>query len=192
MRRARLPGARPTWSDAGPLGAEELARALSGPRLLAAPARPDDAAPLQACLEGAPGYFAETEGGPAGPAAALALLGEAEADAQRRLLLFRARPSGPVLGLLDLLVDYPEPRVAHVALLLLREACQGRGLGREAVHALESALRAGDCRALRLSVVDESPGARAFWERMGFAAVGRLERGVTVFEKPLAPSRRLP
>ncbi len=32
---------------------------------------------------------------------------------------------------------------------------------------------------------DENPEARAFWERIGFAEVGRLDRGVAVFEKSL-------
>ena len=28
-----------------------------------------------------------------------------------------------------------------------------------------------------------TPGAKAFWQRLGFAEVGRLDRGVTVYEK---------
>ena len=38
-------------------------------------------------------------------------------------------------------------------------------------------------RTLRLSVGDENPEAKAFWERIGFAEVGRLDRGVSVYEK---------
>jgi phosphinothricin acetyltransferase len=72
-----------------------------------------------------------------------------------------------------------------VRLLLLREAAQGRGLGRELVAALEDALRAAGFSALRLSVTAGNAAAHAFWERMGFAAVDALEDGVTVYERVL-------
>jgi len=70
-------------------------------------------------------------------------------------------------------------------LLLFREACQGLGYGKETSAAVEAALRGAGYRAARLSVVDENTGALAFWERVGYAVVGKLDRGVTVFEKPL-------
>lgn len=158
---------------------------LDGPRLRAVPATALHARHLQACLEGAPGYFRETEGALPGPGAAEQLLGEAEADAQRQVYLLTPRAGGPPAGLLDLLLDYPEPDTAQIVLLLFRESCQGQGYGREVTAALEAALAARGVRALRLSVVDENAGAHAFWERVGFAAVGRLDRGVTVYEKAL-------
>jgi ribosomal protein S18 acetylase RimI-like enzyme len=73
-----------------------------------------------------------------------------------------------------------------VALLLFREACQGLGYGKETTAALEDALVRCGFRTLRLSVGVENPEARAFWERIGFAEVGRLDRGVSVLEKRLA------
>jgi len=67
----------------------------------------------------------------------------------------------------------------------VREALQGQGLGREAVVALEAGLVAAGCGALRLSVTDENREVDGFWARLGFGAVGRLEGGVTVYEKVL-------
>ena len=89
------------------------------------------------------------------------------------------------MGLLDLQLHWPEPGAAHVRLLLVREASQGRGLGREVVGGLAEALRASGFAALRLSVTAENVAAHAFWERVGFAAVDRLEAGVTVYEQVL-------
>jgi RimJ/RimL family protein N-acetyltransferase len=140
---------------------------------------------LQACLDGCPDYFERTEGAAPGRDAAALLLDEAEADPMRRLYLFSLRRGGVPAALLDLWLDQPEPGTAHVGLLLVREALQGQGLGGEAVAALEAALGAAGCQALRLSVTDENRQAEGFWERLGFAAVGRLDGGVTVFEKPL-------
>jgi ribosomal protein S18 acetylase RimI-like enzyme len=92
---------------------------------------------------------------------------------------------GLAVGVLDLYLHHPEPGVAHIALLLFREACQGLGYGKETTAALEQALSRAGYHTLRLSVGDENPEAKAFWERIGFAEVGRLDRGVTVYEKKL-------
>ncbi len=159
---------------------------LSGPRFSAVPATRERAHELQACLDGAPGYFELVEGGPAAPDAAARLLDEAEADPERFVLLLAARGGGPPIGALDLCLNQPEPGVAHVALLVLREAAQGRGLGREVVEALSRALADAGFGELRASVGDENPGARAFWQRVGFEPVGRLDRGVTVYERRLS------
>jgi hypothetical protein len=51
--------------------------------------------------------------------------------------------------------------------------------------ALEEALVAAGCQALRISVTDENREVEGFWAQLGFATVGRLEGGVTVYEKPL-------
>jgi RimJ/RimL family protein N-acetyltransferase len=159
--------------------------ALDGVRLVAKLATIDDARAIQACLDGAPDYHARTEGGPAAPDAARRLLEDAEADGQRRVFCLVPRTGGPAVGVLDLHLDHPEPGTAHVGLLLFREAAQGLGYGTETMATLERGLARIGFDTLRCSVGDENPGARAFWERLGFAEVGRLDRGVAVFEKRL-------
>ncbi len=156
---------------------------FEGPRLRAVPARTEHASQLQACFEGAPDYFARTEGGPAAPDAAERLLADAEGDDLRLVYALVPIVGGPAVGVLDLYLHHPEPGVAHVVLLLFREACQGLGYGKETVAALEDALARAGVDAVRASVGDENPGARAFWERIGFGEVGRLARGVSVYER---------
>ena len=163
----------------------EVALAIDGPRLKAVPAEGKHAAQIQACFEGAPDYFARTEGKPPGPDAAIQLLADAEVDSHRKVFVLVPRVGGPAVGVLDLFLDYPEPRTAQIGLLLFREACQGLGYGKETTAATEAALSRAGYRGLRLSVVDENVEAKQFWERLGFAIVGRLDRGVTVYEKPL-------
>jgi RimJ/RimL family protein N-acetyltransferase len=158
---------------------------LEAPRLAIRPAAREDQAALQAVLDGAPDYHERTEGGPAGADAAARLLDEAEADALRRVWLIRLKRGGAAAGLLDVWLDQPEPGTAHVGLLLLREPLQAQGYGAEAAGALERALAGAGYRTVRLSVGDESPGAHAFWERLGYAPVGRLDGGVTLLEKLL-------
>jgi ribosomal protein S18 acetylase RimI-like enzyme len=158
---------------------------IEGPRVRALPAGREHAAQLQACFEGAPDYFARTEGSPPARDAAARLLSDAEGDELRRVYLLVHAAGGPAVGMLDLYLHHPEPGVAHVALLLFRESCQGLGYGRETTAALEDALRRAGFAAVRLSVGDENPEAKAFWQRVDFAEVGRLDRGVTVYEKKL-------
>jgi ribosomal protein S18 acetylase RimI-like enzyme len=159
--------------------------AIDGPRIRAVPARPADATALQTCLEGAPDYFERTEGGPPAPDAAARLLEDAEADEHRRVFSLVPARGGSPLGLLDVHLHHPEPGVAHVGLLLFRESCQGLGYGAETMAALEHALLRAGFSAVRCAVGDENPGAQAFWQRVGFGEVGRLDRGVTLYEKRL-------
>jgi ribosomal protein S18 acetylase RimI-like enzyme len=167
-------------------GAERQSISFDGPRLSAVEATRSHAGQIQACFEGAPDYFARTEGHPPGSDAAKTLLSEAEADETRRVFALVPKVGGPAVGVLDLHLHYPEPQTAHIGLLLFREACQGLGYGKETTHAVEGALRGAGFRSLRLSVVDENTDAKSFWERLGFAEVGKLNRGVTVYEKPLS------
>jgi ribosomal protein S18 acetylase RimI-like enzyme len=159
---------------------------IEGSRLRAVLAAPEHVAQIQACFEGAPDYFARTEGGPPGPDAAARLLADAEGDDLRRVYALAPIAGGLAVGVLDLYLHHPEPGVAHIALLLFREACQGLGYGKETTAALEHALARAGYHTLRLSVGDENPEAKAFWERIGFAGVGRLDRGVSVYEKRIA------
>jgi ribosomal protein S18 acetylase RimI-like enzyme len=159
--------------------------AIEGPRVRAVTAGPEHASQIQACFEGAPDYFARTEGNPPGRDAAERLLADASGDDLRRIYVLVPVVGGPAVGVLDLYLQHPEPGVAHVALLLFRESCQGLGYGKETTAALEEALVRAGYHALRLSVGDENPEAKAFWERIGFATVGRLDRGVSVYEKKL-------
>jgi ribosomal protein S18 acetylase RimI-like enzyme len=156
---------------------------LDGPRLRAVVAGRDDTAEVQACFEGAPDYFARTEGGPAHADAAERLVSDAEADDGRHVYLLVPHAGGPAVGILDLYLHHPEPAVAHVGLLLFRESCQGLGYGRETVAALEHSLARAGFDAVRLSVGDENPDAKAFWQHLGYAEVGRLGRGITLLEK---------
>jgi ribosomal protein S18 acetylase RimI-like enzyme len=174
---------------------------IAGARVRAVLARLADVRALQEVMDAARDYFELTEGAPAGPGAAAALIAETEADSERRVFLLwtvpssarperRPRAAGPEskgetepIGFLDLHLHQPEPGVAHAGVLALRPEARGRGLGAELVEALCAALRAEGFGALRASVGDENPTARAFWERVGLGEVGRLDGGVCVMER---------
>jgi ribosomal protein S18 acetylase RimI-like enzyme len=159
---------------------------FEGTRVRAIAAKAAHVAQIQACFEGAPDYFARTEGAPPGDDAAARLLADAEGDELRRVYALVPIRGGPAVGVLDLYLHHPEPGIGHVSLLLFRESCQGLGYGKEICAALEDALVRCGYRVVRAAVGDENPEARAFWERIGYGEVGRLERGVAILEKSLA------
>jgi len=158
---------------------------LSGPRLAAERATIGDAARLQACLESAPGYYARAEGHPPEPRTALEMLWDAEYDDRRHIFMLVPHPGAGAAGLLDLYLDYPEPKSAQIGLLLFREDCQGQGYGTETTTALEAALKGAGYRALRVAVLDGNEEATLFWECLAFFSVGRLDHVATVYEKVL-------
>lgn len=180
---ARAGQVLPREVDGTAIGAVELR--LETPRLVASHAGREDVRALQACLEAAPDYFERTQGGQAEPDQAARLLDEAEADATRRVLLLRLRAGGAAAGLLNLDLGRGGRGTAHVVLLLLREGLQGMGLGAEIVRAAEERLRTGGLGLVTLAVGDENPGAREFWERMGYETAARVDRDVTLLEKRL-------
>jgi ribosomal protein S18 acetylase RimI-like enzyme len=167
-------------------GSESELAPFEASRLRALRATREHVSQIQACFEGAPDYFARTEGSPPGPDAAERLVADAEGDDLRRVYALAPIAGGLAVGVLDLYLHHPEPGIAHIALLLFREACQGLGYGKETTAALEQVLARAGFGTLRLSVGDENPEAKAFWERIGFAEVGRLDRGVTVYEKRIS------
>jgi ribosomal protein S18 acetylase RimI-like enzyme len=158
---------------------------IEGPRLRADQATSADIDQIQACLESAPDYFTRAEGEPPHPGTARLMIADAEADDRRQIFVLAPRAGGPAVGVLDLHLHYPEPGTAQIGLLLFREACQGLGYGKETTAAVEAALTRAGYRALRISVADENTEGRMFWERLGFGIIGRLDRGVTVYEKIL-------
>lgn len=86
----------------------------------------------------------------------------AQADA-----CFDAASGGWAVAYLDYKIDYPEPGDATVNLLLVHGALQDRGIGRLAVRDLERRLR-GSVQRVLASIYGRNPGARRFWEGLGY------------------------
>ena len=80
---------------------------------------------------------------------------------------------GPAVGVLDVYLHHPEPGVAHVGAAALPRVVPGLGYGKETTAAFEerSALRKSRRSGSRWAT--RTRRARAFWERIGFAEMGR-------------------
>ena len=132
---------------------------------------------LQVVIESDEGFALRVTGHPPGPA-----------DAQSTLLLvpegrspedkapFVVWASDELVGVLDLLLRYPDEETVYIGLLLIDRARQGQGIGTAAYQALERDLlpRWPWARRLRLSVVRTNEQVLGFWRRLGFTETGEV------------------
>jgi ribosomal protein S18 acetylase RimI-like enzyme len=84
------------------------------------------------------------------------------------LVGFFSNSSGQLVGVLDVLRDYPEPGVWFLGLLLFVPERRGRRLGEQVYGRFENWLTAQGARAIHLGVLENNPDALRFWERCGF------------------------
>jgi ribosomal protein S18 acetylase RimI-like enzyme len=83
------------------------------------------------------------------------------------------RQDGDAIGTVELHVNHPEPAVAYIGLLLVREDLHRRGLGRACYHAVEAYVRENyDAKFVRLGVSDDND-VSGFWSKLGFRSNGR-------------------
>lgn len=149
---------------------------------------------LQAFYEECRDYFELATGAPPGPDEAAALLHALPrgkgADDKFVIGLFDA--PGHLVGVLDVIRDYPGPRAWYVGQLLFGPSSRGRGLGERVYRRLQDWVRAEGGAALHLIVTESNPRALQFWRRMGFEVAGMGKQVRATGEFPfLRMERRL-
>src|SRR5512139_3950475 len=105
---------------------------LEVPGLAAGRLRPADEAELQAFYEQCRDYVELVTGEPPGPGEARALLSDlppGKQPADKYVFGFREGATGRLVGVLDLVRDYPRPREWYLSLLLFGPASRGRRYG---------------------------------------------------------------
>jgi RimJ/RimL family protein N-acetyltransferase len=71
-------------------------------------------------------------------------------------------------------------KMAHRATIIMvyvRKSFRGSGIASELLQSVTDHARASGIRQLELAVTAENPGARRFYEREGFAVIGRIPGG---------------
>lgn len=135
----------------------------------------DQAPEVQALCEACQDYHEMLEGAPAGPEAGestFAALPPGKAYDDKYVIALRDG-AGSLIGIIDLIRDYPEPGVWYIGLLLLHPDHRGRGLGQATVEALADWVQAQGGMALGLGVVNQNKAAVRFWRAAGFQELNR-------------------
>lgn len=133
------------------------------------------AAALQDLYERCSDYHELEEGRPTRPGAARHLLSElppGKVPGDKFVLGIRG-PGEALVGVLDLIRDYPEERAWWLGLLMLDPGVRGRALGGRVLGAAEEALRGRGARSVYLGVLEHNVRGERFWRRRGFAELHR-------------------
>lgn len=150
-------------------------------------------AELQDFYQGCADYFELVTGQPPGPDEAAELLrslprGKSQED---KFVVGLFDAPGHLVGVLDVIRDYPRPGEWYLGLLMFGPSWRSRGLGERVYRRLEEWIRALGGTAIHLIVQEQSPGALRFWKRMGFEVRGmgkqRLKGRENVFLRMSRP-----
>ncbi len=119
-------------------------------------------------------YFELETGEPPGPDEARSLLtslprGKGHED---KFVIGLFDAPGHMVGVLDVIRDYPVRGDWYLGLLLFGPSSRGRRLGERVYRRLEDWVRAERGKAIHIIVQEQNPGAQRFWKRMGFEERG--------------------
>jgi GNAT superfamily N-acetyltransferase len=138
---------------------------------------PPDIQALQGLLERAGDYFEIATGAP--PAADEATRAYVagppmkSVDDKRIIGLFDERDQ--LIGVLDALMDWPDPGTWSMGILLLDPGHRGHGLGTAALAAYESWARDQGAREFRTAVMAHHADGRRFIEQAGYSSTRTID-----------------
>jgi ribosomal protein S18 acetylase RimI-like enzyme len=82
--------------------------------------------------------------------------------------------AGRLVGGIDVIRDYPEPREWYLGLMVLDPKHRDQGLGTKLFTALAHWLRTQGAEYLRLAASEHNEAGRRFWARLGFETVKQV------------------
>lgn len=168
--------------------------ALETDRLVLRAAGPDDEPALQRVFERSGDHFAALTGraGPAADAARRELAASSETPG-REVVLIVLEESGEEIGAMGWWAGNPLPDRALLGMLMIDPAHRGRGLGREALGALEVWLAGRGIAALRTAFERRRLAVHPVVRALGFremsiaehTALGLAGAAISLWEKPV-------
>ena len=137
----------------------------------------DDCGDIDALLVRCADFIRLSEGQDPSPGDGRLLLEERPHEAPEVEKLVLGLYDGPCLiGVVDLLRDYPAPGVWYLGLMLIEPPRRRAGIGTALFAALGEWVARQGGRALRLGVVEQNAAGHRFWTRQGFQDIGSVDQ----------------
>ncbi len=135
----------------------------------------ENCADLQALLERNPDYFQLVSGLPPNPSAAYSLLTSLPEGKtlDEKLVIGISTGNQTLIGVLDIVCNYPAQNEWWIGLLLLDPAYRRKGLGGQIHRAFEKWAIQYGVKRIWLGVIDQNQDAYRFWQKAGFEPVER-------------------
>jgi RimJ/RimL family protein N-acetyltransferase len=159
--------------------------------LRVAPVDEQDGSELDALLVRCADFIRMSEGLDPVPGDGRLLIEERPQDAPEVQKLVLGLFDGPCLiGVLDLLKDYPADGTWYLGLMLIEPARRREGLGTAVFEALQGWVADQGGRAIRLAVIAENAAGERFWDRLGFRQIGTVDQDLGHFRRTLRRMER--
>jgi RimJ/RimL family protein N-acetyltransferase len=138
---------------------------------------------VQSILDTAPTYYMKVEGVLKIDGAAKKVFEELPplCTYDDKYVFFIEKNETPI-GVVDLIIGYPNRKTAFLGLLLLGEKYHGSGIGRESYDLIENYVKQFNIDSIQLAVNDSNDIGMRFWLKLGFKVNGRtrLNEGLKV------------
>jgi GNAT superfamily N-acetyltransferase len=135
----------------------------------------EDGLRLQALCEQCADYTVLIEGRQPDPGAAQNLFRSIpEGKDYRDKFLLGLWSAFDLIGVMDVIRNYPETGIWFIGLLILRPDQRGRGTGQAIIQAFENWAASSGALHIRLTVAKENEAACRFWRRVGFSEIGKV------------------
>jgi len=150
----------------------------------------DAAAAANKAAEGAPGYFTMETEAPADPAFVADLVATEPPPGVSKAAVFplglREKGKEAFLGIAHLLLGFPTETTVFVGHLIIAEASQKKGFGKDFIEGVYNWARPQGINFIRIRLHPKNDGAKKFLDKMGFVDLpNRLGNGHEVWERKL-------
>ena len=119
-------------------------------------------------------YYRMATGSPPGPDAGYELYFDLPPgkEMEDKFLLGFFNREGKMVGIVDMIRDYPVKTVNYIGLMLIDPSERRKGLGEKIIDRLLEWLKQSNVNELRLGVVRQNTSALNFWKKVGFVETG--------------------
>ena len=151
----------------------------------------DDSGEIDSLLVRCADFIRLSEGQGPSPGDGRLLLEERPQEAPEVEKLVLGLYDGPCLiGVTDLLKDYPAEGVWYLGLMLIEPPRRRAGIGTALLAALGDWVARQGGRMLRLGVVEQNAAGHRFWERQGFEDIGSIDQDLGHFRRTVHRMQR--